>query len=58
MEGAYPNCLPSKCGGDRHVLVIDNATCRLYEMYNSVYNAMAGVWRADSGAVFNLTSNK
>ena len=40
------------------MLVIDNATCRLYEMYNSVYNAMAGVWRADSGAVFNLTSNK
>jgi hypothetical protein len=49
-----PNA-PVEGGSDRHVLVVQNATCKLYEMYNSTRNG-AG-WNADSGAVFNLASN-
>lgn len=39
--------------GDRHVLVVDNAACKLYEMWDSHPNAN-GSWHAGSGAVFDL----
>ena len=42
--------------GDRHVLVIDAANKKLYELF-SAYKTDAG-WKAGSGAVFDLTSNK
>lgn len=42
--------------GDRHVLVVDAAACRLYEMWDSHPNA-DGSWRAGSGAVFDLRSH-
>lgn len=32
IEGAYPGCPVSTCLGDRHVVVLDNATCLLYEV--------------------------
>lgn len=38
--------------GDRHVLVVQNGACKLYEMFNSVKTASG--WNADSGAVFDL----
>jgi hypothetical protein len=41
--------------GDRHVLVLQQGTCRLYELY-SARRAASG-WDAASGAVFNLRSN-
>jgi len=41
--------------GDRHVLVLQSGTCRLFELY-SASRAGAG-WQAGSGAVFNLRSN-
>jgi hypothetical protein len=41
--------------GDRHVLVLQRGTCRLYELY-SAHRRGAG-WEAGSGAVFNLRSN-
>lgn len=41
--------------GDRHVLVLQRGTCRLYELY-AARRAGAG-WDAGSGAVFNLRSN-
>jgi hypothetical protein len=43
--------------GDRHVIVIDRSRCRLYELY-AAYPAAAGRWRAGSGAIWNLRSNK
>ena len=44
-------------GGDRHVLVIDNDNCVLYEMFDA-HSANGGQsWTAGSGAVFNLNSN-
>lgn len=33
IEGAYPGCPADYCDGDRHVIVLDNATCMLYEAY-------------------------
>jgi hypothetical protein len=41
--------------GDRHVLVLQRGTCKLYELY-SARRLRAG-WEAGSGAVFNLRSN-
>jgi hypothetical protein len=42
-------------GGDRHVLVLQRGSCRLYELYGA-HRAGAG-WDAESGAVFNLRSD-
>ena len=46
-----------KFGGDRHVLVIDRDTNRLYEMYRAFPNKDLS-WNADAGAIFHLDSNK
>ncbi len=42
--------------GDRHVLVINKDTNRLYELY-AAYAQSGNRWNADSGAVFHLDSN-
>jgi hypothetical protein len=42
--------------GDRHVLIVDAATCNLYELYAAYPNGN-GTWSAGSGAVWNLNSN-
>ena len=42
--------------GDRHVLVLDAEDQKLYELYRA-YRQADGSWNADSGAVFDLTSN-
>ncbi|HEY2216586.1 MAG TPA: hypothetical protein VGH21_03760 [Solirubrobacteraceae bacterium] len=41
--------------GDRHVLVLQRGSCKLYELY-AASHAGSG-WEAGSGAVFNLRSN-
>jgi hypothetical protein len=43
--------------GDRHVIVLQEGTCMLYELWDAYPNA-DGSWNAGSGAVFNLRSNK
>lgn len=43
--------------GDRHVIVIDNADCTLYELFDA-WPQPNGSWNASSGAVFDLTSNE
>jgi hypothetical protein len=43
--------------GDRHVLVLQSGSCKLYELYDATPNA-DGSWDAASGAVFNLRSNR
>src|SRR5271168_480145 len=52
IEG-YPN--PGS--GDRHVLVLDNSSCWLYELYSS-YPQTDGSWNADSAAVWDLLSDE
>lgn len=42
--------------GDRHVLVVEPAECRLYELYSAYPNGSGG-WTAGSGAVWDLRSN-
>ena len=43
--------------GDRHVLVLDNGNCFLYELYNSSVNG-DGRWNADSTAVWDLLGDE
>ena len=42
--------------GDRHALILDRDSCRLYELF-ALYPQGRG-WRAGSGAIWNLRSNK
>jgi hypothetical protein len=51
IEG-YPN--PGT--GDRHVLVLDNSNCFLYELYSAY--PQSGLWNADSAAVWDLLGNE
>lgn len=39
--------------GDRHILIIREGDCRLFELY-AAYPQKDGTWYADSGAVFDL----
>ena len=47
----------SSSSGDRHVLVLDNGNCFLYELYNSSV-AGDGTWTADSTAVWDMLSDE
>jgi len=42
--------------GDKHAVVVDKSTCRLYETW--LTREVGGTWRAGSGATWSLTSNK
>jgi hypothetical protein len=44
--------------GDRHVIVVDRDRCRLYELYAAYPNPGARSWRAGSGAIWSLRSNR
>jgi len=46
---------PHPDGGDRHALIVDRDSCRLYELY-ALQRTAAG-WTAGSGAIWNLRSN-
>lgn len=56
--GPYPVPLdaPVEAGSDRHVLVAQDGTCKLYELYNA--RRSEDGWSASSGAVFDLRTNK
>lgn len=57
--GPYP--IPSnpliEAGSDKHMIMVDTANRKLYELYNATKNS-DGSWKAGSGAIFDLTSNK
>ena len=42
-------------GSDRHILMVDRDACRLYELFAA--RRVSGVWRAGSGATWDLRSN-
>jgi hypothetical protein len=44
--------------GDRHVIVVDRDRCRLYELFAAYPQNGGASWRAGSGAIYNLKSNK
>lgn len=50
-----PVTAPIEGGRDRHVLVIQRDTCRLFELYHSEVDGNG--WAAGSGAAFDLRSN-
>ena len=43
--------------GDRHALIVDRDGCRLYELF-ALRPTAGGGWRAGSGAIFDLRSNR
>ena len=43
--------------GDRHAVILDRDNCRLYELF-ALYPTGSGGWRAVSGAIWNLRSNR
>ena len=55
--GPYPIPLgaPVEGGSDRHVLVLQQGSCRLFELFDAERDGPG--WRAYSGAVFDLRSN-
>ncbi len=44
--------------GDRHVIVVDRDRCRAYELYAAYPVGGGSRWRAGSGAIWNLRSNR
>jgi hypothetical protein len=43
--------------GDRHALIVDRDHCRLYELF-ALYPTGGGRWKAGSGAIWDLRSNR
>ena len=48
---------PNPGNGDRHVLVVDNSNCWLYELYSS-FPQSDGSWNVGSAAVWDLTADE
>lgn len=46
-----------KAKGDRHILMLDRDNWKLYELFSAYPDGMGG-WKAGSGAIFDLKSNK
>ncbi len=44
--------------GDRHVIVVDRSSCRLYEVFGAFPRGGGARWSAGSGAIWNLRSNR
>jgi hypothetical protein len=57
-KGPYP--IPAKPklegGSDRHMILVQRDSCRLYELFAATRRG--GRWRAGSGAIFDLNSNR
>jgi hypothetical protein len=49
---------PEARNPDRHLLVVDKARCRLYEMFKAFPHDGGRRWAAYAGAVFNMRSNR
>jgi hypothetical protein len=56
--GPYPipPDAPVEQGSDRHVIVAQNGTCKVYELYDASRDGSG--WDAESGAVFDLGSDR
>jgi hypothetical protein len=60
-RGRYPiprNAPVERGTPDRHLLVLDRDNCRLYELYKARPVKGGKSWRAGSGAIWNLRSNR
>jgi len=61
-DESVPRKVPIEAGrrsdGDRHVIVVDRARCRLYELFAAYPRDGGRRWSAGSGAIWNLRSNR
>jgi len=48
---------PVEGGSDRHILMVQRGTCRLFELFAAA-RGEGGAWTAGSGAIFDLRSNR
>lgn len=57
--GPYPipANAPVEDGSDRHLVVVDDTNCKLYELFDASTSDGGASWHAGSGAVFDLGSN-
>src|SRR5829696_7980124 len=63
-RGPYP--IPSRvkieggrqADGDRHAILVDRSSCKLYELFALYPRSGTPRWRAGSGAIWNLRSNR
>jgi hypothetical protein len=63
-KGPYP--IPPKApieggsssDGDRHVIVVDHDRCKLYELFAAFPQGGGRSWKAGSGAIWSLKSNR
>jgi hypothetical protein len=55
---AIPPDARIESGVDRHVIVVDREDCRLYELYDAHSVSGGSRWRAYSGAIWNMRSNR
>jgi hypothetical protein len=57
-KGPYPipQNVKIEAGSDRHALIVDRSSCRLYELY--ALRKQGAKWRAGSGAIWSLRSNR
>lgn len=46
---------PIEAGSDHHILLVQQGTCKLFELWDA--RQVGGAWQAGSGAVFDLRSN-
>lgn len=58
IEGGAPGSVDQRAQADRHLLIVDCDSRRLYELYNVWFDAAQARWRAGSGATFDLTRNE
>jgi hypothetical protein len=58
-RGPYPipRNVKLEDGDDRHAIIVDRDSCRLYELY-ALERGRSGAWHAGSGAIWNLRSNR
>jgi len=58
-RGPYPipKSVKREAGSDHHILIVDRDACKLYELYGAS-QAPSGAWRAGSGAIWNLRTNR
>jgi hypothetical protein len=56
-RGPYPvpKSVKLEYGSDRHALIVQQGTCKLYELF--ALRKSGGRWQAGSGAIWNLGSN-
>jgi hypothetical protein len=48
---------PREDNTDKHILVVQETTCRLYELWLTTRNNATGGWNAGTGAIWDMNSN-